>query len=331
MSNIFKSASLDQKKRITIIAIYATIAVIMCLLAALLITQIVNKDNSPALSDDETGEPAESYTSETVSSAQLHSGSLILVNKNNEYIFADNPDVVSFPTSGKLYGIKDGNLKANQTALTAFNNMMKDAYSNISDANIVVMTAYRSADEQTKLNNGTPAGYSDFHTGMSFELKDGNTWAPINADSLQDKYQWLYDNAHKYGFIVRYPDDIPTSAAGKNAGKSFSEITGVSDYAQVFRYVGVAHATYIKANNLCLEEYLELLRTTYSYQNPLSVRGADGRSYLIYYAEAEANDESESEIKVSSKYGSEISGDNMNGYIVTVNKSTKPAVKNSDN
>ena len=77
--------------------------------------------------------------------------------------------------------------------------------------------------------------------------------------------------------------------------------------------------------NLCLEEYLELLRTSYTYEAPLSIKGADGRSYQVYYAEA--NDDSN--ILVSSRYGYELSGDNMNGYIVTINKSTKSAASNS--
>ena len=315
MSNIF--ASTDQKKKITFIAIYATIAVIVCLLAALLITQIVAKNKTPSTdpAGDDAGNIDANFVEETVTAKDLHSGNLILVNKDNEYIFDDNPAVVSFPTTGRPYGLKNGNLKVNPIALSAFNDMMKDAYKNITGCNIVVMTSYRSPEEQTALNNGTPAGYSDFHTGMSLELKEADTWAAINAATVAEKYQWIYDNAHKYGFIVRYPDDTED--------KKFSNLTGVSDYGQVFRYVGVAHATYIKSNNLCLEEYLELLRTTYTYDNPLSIKGADGKSYQVYYAAADEN----SQIMVSSKYGYEISGDNMNGYIVTVNKATRSSVK----
>lgn len=314
MINIFKGGSVEQKKKITFIAIYATIAVIVCLLAALLIAQAVANKNTPDPSGggDVGSDPAENFTEEGVTAAQLHSGSLVLVNKDNEYIFADNPEVVSFPTSGRLYGLKNSSLKANPTALAALNEMMKDAYASIDGAGIVVMTAYRSPDEQTALNNGTPAGYSDFHTGMSFEFKDSEEYAPIHAAALNGKYDWLYENAHKYGFVVRYPDDTD--------GKKFSEITGVSDYAQVFRYVGVAHATYMKNNNLCLEEYLELLRTTYSYENPLAIKAADGKSYQVYYAEANES----ANILVPTRYGYEISGDNMNGYIVTVNKAQKP-------
>lgn len=311
MINIFDRGSTEQKKKITFIAIYATVAVIVCLLAALLISQAVANKNTPDPSGDDAGASADTFTEENVTDAQLHSGNLILVNKDNEYIFADNPEVVSFPTSGRVYGLKNSSLQSNPTALAAFNEMMTAAYANINDAKIVVMTAYRSAADQTALNNGTPAGYSDFHTGMSFELKDATEYAPINAAALNGKYNWLYENAHKYGFVVRYPADT--------SDKKFSEITGVEDYAQVFRYVGVAHATYMYEKNLCLEEYLELLRNTYTYEAPLAIKGADGKSYQVYYAEADEN----SNITVSTRYGYEISGDNMNGYIVTMNKAQK--------
>ena len=322
MINIFKGGSTEQKKKITFIAIYATIAVIVCLLAALLIAQAVANKNTPEPSGggDAGSDPAENFTEEGVTSAQLHSGSLVLVNKDNEYIFADNPETVNIlkNSPGKQYGLTGSLPTANPTALSAFNEMMRDTYKNVANANIVVMTAYRSAEDQADKHNknpneALPSGYSDFHTGMSFELKEGDpTWVPVNAASLEGKYDWLYENAHKYGFVVRYPDDTD--------GKKFSEITGVSDYAQVFRYVGVAHATYMKNNSLCLEEYLDLLRTTYSYENPLAIKAADGKSYQVYYAEANES----ANILVPTRYGYEISGDNMNGYIVTVNKAQKP-------
>ena len=50
-------------------------------------------------------------------------------------------------------------------------------------------------------------------------------------------------NAHKYGFILRYPDDK-------------QEITGIIFEPWHFRYVGVEHATIMTDQNLCLEEYL---------------------------------------------------------------------------
>lgn len=57
--------------------------------------------------------------------------------------------------------------------------------------------------------------------------------------------RWLRDNAHKYGFIQRYP-------SGKEP------ITGFYSNDRIFRYVGVKAATDIFENNITFEEYFGL-------------------------------------------------------------------------
>ena len=59
-------------------------------------------------------------------------------------------------------------------------------------------------------------------------------------------FAWLKDNAHQYGFILRYPADK-------------TEITGYDFEPWHFRYVGRYHATQIYEQGLCLEEYLAKL------------------------------------------------------------------------
>lgn len=70
----------------------------------------------------------------------------------------------------------------------------------------------------------------------------------INADtdkcSSEKVYQWLDENAYKYGFVKRYPEDK-------------TDITGISNEPWHYRYVGTTVAKIIKEENLCLEEYLE--------------------------------------------------------------------------
>lgn len=69
----------------------------------------------------------------------------------------------------------------------------------------------------------------------------------INADkdnSENDEvYNWLYENAYRYGFILRYP-----------LGKSY--ITGIDYEPWHYRYVG-EYAEAIHKSGLCLEEWLE--------------------------------------------------------------------------
>ncbi|HFI0645779.1 TPA: LD-carboxypeptidase LdcB/DacB [Streptococcus suis] len=81
------------------------------------------------------------------------------------------------------------------------------------------------------------AGYSEHQTGLAFDLMDsgGNLLEEPTAS------QWLADNAHHYGFIVRY---LP----GKEA------ITGYMAESWHIRYIG-QEATDIYNSGLTLEEY----------------------------------------------------------------------------
>ena len=57
-----------------------------------------------------------------------------------------------------------------------------------------------------------------------------------------ESYKWLKENAHKYGFIQRYPEDKV-------------DITGYNFESWHYRYVGVEAATYIYENNITFDEY----------------------------------------------------------------------------
>ena len=82
-------------------------------------------------------------------------------------------------------------------------------------------------------------GTSEHQIGLSVDIN-----ADVTKCSQDDVYQWLNDNAYKYGFIKRYPSDK-------------TDITGVSNEPWHYRYVGKDAAKIMKEENLCLEEYLE--------------------------------------------------------------------------
>lgn len=58
-----------------------------------------------------------------------------------------------------------------------------------------------------------------------------------------DAYEWLCENAHKFGFILRFPEDK-------------TDVTGYSYESWHYRFVGVAAATEIYEKGITLEEYL---------------------------------------------------------------------------
>ncbi len=108
-----------------------------------------------------------------------------------------------------------------------------------------ITSGYRSYARQVEIYAQSEKGYaqkpgcSEHQTGLCFDVTAENT----NGFETTQQYKWLRANAHKYGFIQRYP-----------ANKS--NITGISYEPWHYRYVGTEAATYIRENKITLEEYL---------------------------------------------------------------------------
>lgn len=81
-------------------------------------------------------------------------------------------------------------------------------------------------------------GYSEHQTGLAFDLLHTDGSLVVNSNEVN----WIAQNAHRYGFIVRY-----------KAGKEY--ITGYQAEPWHIRYVGNL-ATDIYNSGLTLEEYL---------------------------------------------------------------------------
>ncbi len=115
-----------------------------------------------------------------------------------------------------------------------------------------IASGYRSYDRQNTIYNNYVAkdgkaeadrysarpGHSEHQTGLAFDL---NELTEAFGNSKQGK--WLADNCHKYGFIIRYPQNK-------------EHITGYMYEPWHVRYLGVDKATAVYESGLCLEEYL---------------------------------------------------------------------------
>ena len=100
----------------------------------------------------------------------------------------------------------------------------------------------RQGLEHTTKYSATP-GFSEHQTGLAIDVSADSVNNRLDesfGDSTEGK--WLAENAHLYGFIIRYPKDK-------------TKITGYSYEPWHIRYVGKPLAKYIYENNLCLEEY----------------------------------------------------------------------------
>lgn len=87
------------------------------------------------------------------------------------------------------------------------------------------------------------AGTSEHQLGLAVDINQNP--ALCSADKV---YDWLLSNAHKYGFVKRYPADKV-------------EITKIANEPWHYRYVGKQAAAEMTEKDLCLEEYVELLKS----------------------------------------------------------------------
>lgn len=110
----------------------------------------------------------------------------------------------------------------------------------------IITSGYRDYARQAEIFAETEAGKaqepgaSEHQTGLAFDVTAERSGGGFETT---EQYAWLCENAHKYGFIQRYP-----------ANKSHE--TGISYEPWHYRYVGVEAAEKIKSSGKTLEAFL---------------------------------------------------------------------------
>ena len=173
---------------------------------------------------------------------------LILVNNDNAFKDNINFNLVNF--------------EENKVADIIYNDLV-DMYNAALDDNITlkINNAYRSKEEQTKMFNDKmqsyinegyskeeaysktkltvqKPGYSEHETGLAIDCSNEG-----HDEENEKMWTWLKNNAYKYGFILRYPENK-------------YEITKIDYEPWHYRYVGKKAAKEITNQNLTLEEYV---------------------------------------------------------------------------
>ncbi len=101
----------------------------------------------------------------------------------------------------------------------------------------------REEAEADALRTVNPPGYSEHHTGLAVDLNDVD-----DGFESTEAYAWLEEHAADYGFVQRYRS---TKVA----------YTGIDNESWHYRYVGREHAQRMKALDMCLEEYVDYIRS----------------------------------------------------------------------
>ena len=173
---------------------------------------------------------------------------LVIVNKYN---FLDSNYIPqNLETINSKYS--SGTKQLESSARIAFEQMAKDAQ--LEGYTIRAISTYRSYSYQKTLYNryatedgveladtySARPGHSEHQTGLAVDV-DNKIVSYTNFGSTKE-FNWMKENAYKYGFILRYTED-----------NEF--ITGYKAEPWHYRYVGVEIATYIQNNPMTYEEY----------------------------------------------------------------------------
>ena len=174
---------------------------------------------------------------------------LILVNK---YYKLDETYSLNLVEMDMKYSKKEGAM-LNKEAYDAFKRLSDAA--KLEGLSILNQSAYRSYNTQSILYNNyikqdglewtdkwsARPGHSEHQTGLALDVltKDCQTLGDFEKTK---EFKWMKKNAHKYGFILRYPEDGTLK-------------TGYGYEPWHYRYVGLDAAKTIYEEKITFEEY----------------------------------------------------------------------------
>ncbi len=272
-----------QKIRRLILLVQAILVVALAVVMVVVITKVANiKDGTDASSSDvsvtsgDTGNTGDSSnsgnngnSSDTTRGdpdliAEAEKWYLLLVNPDNS-VSKDFIDSVNLSEINSAYRYDGESCKYLDSRITKyFENMCKAAKDD--GVKLWSVSAYRKYEKQVTLFNNKVnrlkssgmddatarieaakvvaiPGTSEHHLGLAVDINSVEESFEKTA-----AFRWLQENAADYGFIMRYPKDK-------------QDITKIIYEPWHYRYVGVEHAKAMNELDMCLEEYIEYLKS----------------------------------------------------------------------
>lgn len=217
----------------------------------------------------EEGEPALSLESQYFNEIKEVGGKYIIQNPlnilalvNKQYSLPDDyvPEDLVRPNVPFSFGNQDIEKSyMRKEAAQYLEKMFNDAKA--AGIELFAVSGYRSYDRQETIftnkasSSGIEAaakvvaepGFSEHQTGLAMDISARSVQFQLTekfGETAEGK--WLAENAHKYGFILRYP-------------KGKEEITSYQYEPWHFRYVGIEAAAVIYEKELTLEEFFNLV------------------------------------------------------------------------
>ncbi len=251
---------------ITLLIVAVAVITLICIGAVKIITAVtsVNGNKTDANSSNAT------LTSSSASQAGGADDSAnIVIPWNLKLVNAQNPIEEGYEvplTTINSWYAASASVKLDSRAVEAFENMCTAAAKE--NVRLFAASAYRSVESQQALFSKETAKQRSLNPSLTTEQAEEKAATvvtrpgtsehnlglaiDINTDEESFKntaeYAWLKAHAYEYGFIERYPKDKV-------------DVTGIIYEPWHYRYVGVSDATRINELGMCLEEYIDYLKS----------------------------------------------------------------------
>ena len=253
-----------RNKIIVVVSILLLLVIGYTIKSTFILENKIQNINEVVINSEKSNENTTTHNNENITQENNN----ITIEKNNEQTkIVLTPENVTAPTSvngilivNKKYPLpKNYNNGEDAEARKKIDELIADGQKlglNISNNT----SGFRSYETQRQLYNNyvanygkeqadtfsARAGYSEHQSGLAFDLIDNQgqlLGATGTSKSSIESAKWVEQNAHYYGFIVRYKENI-------------ASITGYNAEPWHLRYVGQQIATEIYNRNISLEEYL---------------------------------------------------------------------------
>lgn len=185
---------------------------------------------------------------------------LALVNRDHIVSYAYKPEELVLPLVQAAPG-KDSAIYLREEPARALEKMFQEAaadgftlyavsgFRSYAAQKSIYTRKVESVGEGQAMMTVAPPGTSEHQLGLTMDINGETTVSLglVEAFGESPEGQWVYENAHRFGFIIRYAKDK-------------THITGYAWEPWHLRYVGKEAATEIKMLGIALEEYVELLQ-----------------------------------------------------------------------
>ncbi|MGL4655197.1 MAG: M15 family metallopeptidase [Sarcina sp.] len=217
------------------------------------------KDNNVNLDEEKEESLLDEETASVYSTVMENANNLVVL-CNKEIMLGESyvPDDLIIPNVPLANPPSFEQSQIREIAGDALKTMFADAKkAGLED--LYLVSGYRSYNYQYQIFNNSlknrgrehtekymaKPGHSEHQTGLTADISTRSMGFGLEENFENTKEgQWLAKNAHKYGFILRYPKDRV-------------ETTGYAYEPWHFRYVGTEISEYMYKNNMVLEDLHE--------------------------------------------------------------------------